>query len=514
MKELYSLFVPIKLIKVTSEIISYLFKSIIKYWFLFCPLLIILTFIICKYLQTLFFKHYFLIIGFGLFVCAIPGFILILKRHLTIKKYKVSENSILISDCLLIKQNTYIDLDIESDSIRLKLIEQIKNIRETYYPFKIPFLEIEIIHHSKLFYLLKDFNSIKKTYYKEVENNKSIALLLIFKNELNQKIEFDIIPRQDFHFKPLNDVINTFSNLNISNEGFNTNYIIEVAKIFISMIAYGSLKLFDIETQHKIIDDNQKIMISAIDILINKIKPEPIAEILHFKKNYKCEFERTKGLIFQEQREFYGALHHVFNATEVNPFFPCDTYDEFKEQYTLKYILRFPSIILALKNSELLTEELKFYSTNLNAETMFNKIFERIKYPQTPFYSEIISQISKEANSPEIDKLIKNKLNSDFCEVPINELIKGEVLKLIPMEGKGNGTEEIYFDRIPEVINCYRKVLESDQDFIIMNIKLSVMLQKYYWEQPQTNFSKQRIDESVELMQRGFSIFRKYNLIN
>jgi hypothetical protein len=352
MKDFFTLFASVKIIKIGSELISYFIRSTIKYWLAFCLTGIFVFIIIYKYLQVSFPQHYFLIVGLGIFISALPGFIFNLKKKFTVRKYNISENNILISDFLLIKENQYINLDIESEQIRLKLIPEFKKINENYYPFVSHLCETEIIHHPKLFYLMKNVGSIKKSFYDEVENNKAIALLMISKNELSKKIEFDVILKQGFHFDLVNDVINTFSNLSILNEGFNKDYIIGVAKIFVSMIAYGSLNLFDLELQHSILDDNKKIIMSAVDIIINKIKPEPLDEIVNFKNKYDCEFERTKGLILLKQKEFHGALNHIFNAIRINPFFPFNTYHDFKEEYTMKNVLKFSSLKLALGKSE------------------------------------------------------------------------------------------------------------------------------------------------------------------
>ena len=265
MKDLLTLFASVKVIKLFGEVFSYLLRSIFKYWWSFIIIASPITILLYKYGSSIFLSHYLLITGFCFVLSSIPGFVLGLRKDLKVKNYRLTTDCLIINECLIIKNNEYIDLDIDSQDIILKLRQEMSYIRQHFSSFKMPFLTILLPSHNRIFYLLKDIVKLKQFLLKEIIFNNILASLLIIKKETTKTIEFDVIHIPIPQFDIINNFIATFSNLNIKNEGFHKDYIIEVTKIFISIYATGSINLHEIEEQHKILDDNRKIMLSALD---------------------------------------------------------------------------------------------------------------------------------------------------------------------------------------------------------------------------------------------------------
>lgn len=512
MKEILP-FLPLRLIKISQVALSYLVSSILKYWWLFIPFSCIVSFCIYKYFNVFFITHQIETIIFCILMSSIPGLIFGLKQDFKIRKYKLSDAAITINNSLVIKNDEYLDIDINSPDILLKLSQQVNYINSHYISYKNGFLNVLLVSRKRIFYLFKDTLGLKSFLSREIEKNKILASLLIIKNEATAKIEFDVIFIPTPQFDSIRDFINTFSNLTIENQGFNKDYIIEVAKIFITIYATGSLNLHSNENQHKILDDNRKIMLGSLENIVNKIKPVPVDGISRFKNGWECEFERIRSIVLIEQKEYYGAARHVFNAIKLNPFHPYHDYEEFKEEYSLKNASEFSKRMIEVgKDLKKAGEE---NIDNFNEEEMKNKgaeIYGRRRYPEMPLFQEIICQIIKEASSEKLNKVIEAFLDTDFCESPMKELIKGDCIKYIPTTNKEK-IQELYIERFPAIIQCYRNVLSLDPNFSYMYVKLSSILFMYSTTLSDDNMIKKLVEESMELFNKGIDMYARLGLM-
>ncbi len=511
MKEILA-FLPFRLIKISQVLFTYILSSMVKYWWLFIAFLYGTSFFVYRYFIRFFITHQIETVIFCILISSIPGVIFGLRHDFKVKNYKLKAATITINNCLVLKNDEYLDIDINSKDILLKLWQQIDYFNNQYISYKIGFLNVLLVSRKRIFYVFKDILSLKSFLSTEIKSNNILASLLVIKNEVTGKIEFDVIFIPTPQFDIIRDFINTFSNLTIENQGFNKDYIIEVSKIFIAIYATGSLNLNTIENQHKILDDNRKIMQTSFEIIVNKIKPVPIEGVMRFKKGWECEFERIRSIILTIQKEYYGALRHVFNAIKLNPFHPYRDYEEFKEEYSLKNASEFSKRLIEVTKD--LKETGEENMENFDEEEMKNKgteIYQRRKYPEMPLFQEIICQIIKEANSEKLDQTIEDMLNTDFCESPMRELIRGDCIKYIPTPNKEK-IQELYIERLPVIIECYRKVLSLDPNFSYVYVKLSSILFMYSTTLSDENKIKKLIEESMELFNNGIDMYTRLGL--
>ena len=112
-----------------------------------------------------------------------------------------------------------------------------------------------------------------------------------------------------------------------------------------------------------------------------------------------------------EQKEYFGAIRHLFNAIKLKPFYPYLSYEEFKEEYMLKNASELSNTIVQVRESLRKSDEkINIKCDDEKLELAGKENYGRRKYPEMPLFQEIITEIVKRANSERLNKLIEKKL--------------------------------------------------------------------------------------------------------
>jgi len=200
------------------------------------------------------------------------------------------------------------------------------------------------------------------------------------------------------------------------------------------------------------------------------------------------------------------AINHLFKALKTNPYYPFTDYKSWKSETIKSYVISISSILPEVVE-DLKKEQIKEEDT-YNEEEILNiymNAVSQIEFPHMVSYTSLIIDIIEQAESEYLNKIIEEKLREDICESPIQNYIKGEILKYLP-----KGTERInklYTDRLDDVISEFKKVLEIDEDFPLMNNKYGTMLLFKEIENGSSEFSN-----SMHYIEKGFEYFSKYGM--
>lgn len=111
-----------------------------------------------------------------------------------------------------------------------------------------------------------------------------------------------------------------------------------------------------------------------------------------------------------------------------------------------------------------------------------------------------------------INEVIDEYLKTDFCASPLKELIKGDVLKFLPIDLKSGQSDDIQIQRCPEVIKNYESVLKFHDDFAYMHIKLAMVRLHYYSSLPISPLVEDELDKTNRILMRGFHLFSELGI--
>lgn len=499
-----------QIIAIIGALFKFFINSIIRYLWLFFLILFTSVYFVLKF-NLLSIDSHFVIYPICLIIFAgIPGSFINFARSITLNR-QLTGLSLSINEVITIKENEYLDLGFASSNISTQIENEIKSLKSNYSSQALPDILIYVRRRPRLFYLFQNSTSLLNIIRKENEASGIKFSLLITENEKEGQIEFDIIGIRKKGYTIMEDFKSTFSNLTLRNYANRKKLIIEVSKIFISMVSIGSLyDIPEIRMRHALISTNEKILFAGIDSVIKLCTDENSPEILAFKTGWQCEIEILRAHLLLEQAEYIGALKCIFSALSLDPLHPYKSFEEFKDDYNKYNVHGFLSFYqffyeeFVKRGEKIRPLESTIYESKI--------LYNSMKIPGRPFLHEMILKIQKEAASPMINNVIDEYLKTDFCTSPLKELIKGEVLKFLPIDLTSSQSDDIQIQRCPEVIKNFESVLIFDEHFAYMHIKLAMVRLHYYSSLPASPLVEAELEKTNTIFMRGTHLFAELGI--
>jgi tetratricopeptide (TPR) repeat protein len=380
-----------------------------------------------------------------------------------------------ITECVKIKEKEYLNIDYDTDRMVQRQVKEFHDIVTACYPFHMGQVNVSIIRRPRLFYLFNDLFSLKRNLESLLKPAGFSCILVIIKDVDSRKLHFDAItPAGAFNsISTLNEFAELFD-FPVTNEGIYDDYVIAVSKIFLSIIGQSVLDYnisqgrFDIG--HRVIDDCKQLFTASMNKVDALLKDDRQAERDTFKRIILCNFERYTAIMYLNQKEYLTAVSCLFSAIKLNPYFPYNDQAEHRDAFNKRYTA-------TVSNAASHFEE-----AMLNGESEESLVVERTKslelaksvdYTSTKDFEHLLKEIILEANSTGVNSKIESSLAKDFIEEPIQHLIRGEVLKYLPL---GNAKhDQIYIKRLPSVISEFELLIKKDPEFIITYTRLGAL---------------------------------------
>jgi len=468
---LLTVFLPKHIVTLIRELMKFIFISLIKYWYLTLSISGLITFINFKtnYLYLGQLSSYKFILIVILLVMIFVSIFALLRELL--KKY--DPINIAIYGCFSVKENEYLTIDIDSESLNEKIENEMEKITSSFYSYRNKFIKTNNVILPKFLPIFLGTSGLNKFLRKRVAKTKHLATLHFIRDVNKQNVLAIINYDRDnlSNIDPISNAERLINNLS-ADKDLSSSKIIELS-VKVYLLLFGQ-SLTDLMLEgkkykeiHYILDDTEK--------LIDSIRTDAEnLSIIHksFLDNFLCFWtgyvERYKAVLLLEQKQFSGAVQHIIKSIKLNPYFPYDNYISLKHDYTKKYGIALTPTINA--TSKILETEIdvKAYD-DVKAE-----LVKQVQYVETSFNYEIINCILQNDSSEKTVELILNEFDSLDKNNPFILLTKSEVIKYVK-----KGTEkfnEIYVERFDEIIELLREITKLDRDFPLINTKLGMMV--------------------------------------
>jgi len=490
---LLTIFLPKQIQVLIREFVRFIFKSIFKYWYL------VILIAACCFLFNFYTKNVYLgentSIRFILTTFVIVILIISCLGVFKILFKRFKPINIAIYGCYSIKENEYLTIDIDSESLNDIIEKTIKDATSNVFTYRKNLIKIIQVSIPKFIPILLGYKKFNDFVRKRVDLNNHLATLHFIRDINTQNVRAIInYGKQGLtNIEPIKNAEKLITNLSLDPNLNNIKSIELSVKIFLLLFGQSVIdflidnKEFDIA--HNILDDTEKLI---VEIKTDSIEiPEKLrTSIENFLSVWLGNVERYKAILLIDQKQFSGAIKHIIKSIKLNPYYPYDNYISLKQDITKKY---------AIEMIPALNENQKVLETGVSDEVN-NKVKEnlltQIKYVETTFNYEIIKEILLKANSKEIEDLLVEELKNSDKNNPFVLYIEYEVIKYIK---KGDDKfNEMYVARFDDCINLLYEILKLDSDFPLIYTKLGTML-----------FMKGVHFSDDELIERGGKEYKK-----
>lgn len=512
MKEWVDLLAPKRVIKILVEFVTLLFDALLKktYIFLMYASVILLVYFACLFFDILpsnFPAAFAIACLVSLSVCAF-----ILYRN---------ENEIVGSDVgynvgflelLTIESEDEIYKTVSSHKITKQLRREFGILSASVPPYNNRLINPVLVTKPRLYYHFHDLNGLATDLNKYINPNGFLCMLLSTHDKINNRLEFDILYAQIFNSDSLFVDFKAALNTQVYEELNVVEYTANASLFFACCISQGVL---DALISFEKLNDGLFIIDECTSIF-KKVERNFKASITeaHFERIkplfdlMESNLERYRAIFFLNKGNYEFAVQYLFKSVRINPYFPYNNYEDFRLAYGKRYV-----VAVSEQSGEYIDEGKK----EEHKEKVLKKNMELIQsmdYSMTPFFDDILKEIIMRASSEELSNQILDLMSNGFCKEPINHLIRGEILKVIPLEGSEK-INELYIARIPESIAEFEKVLEYDSSFVIMHSKIGALKLNYLMslDAPFENLENE-VKEAVSLIAKGQELFHRLGAID
>lgn len=471
---LVNIFFPTNVTLFIEKLLTYSLDSIFKYWYITGSL--VLALLACK--KKLGKKA---MITLLVVILTLPFFIASYRDLFT----PTPLETIAFAGCYTTNNIGVLDRNPESKFIESLLASKIKSAMKEHEFFNSNFIEIDFYEQPIPSFLLPLFgvNGFRDFIKWKMGKNYASCLYLV-RNLLDNRIQvvFEINNKVFGSYNLLTrDVVN-FSLLS-NDPNVNINDLIEMlGDYFVAVMGQSYLDIIitrgKYDLANHIINDTGK----KITKVFHSVDPSYECNQRNLRKmlnSWMAHLERERSLIHQENLRYYEAFHHLFKSIEYDPYFPYETCEEFKEQYTKSHILK-------VKKEE--------FSPDLKV---------------IPTYDLLLNLIRDVTMGGNLSRLIIGLIEENAALLgeknePMFKLFASDILKYLPQgELKIN---KIYLDRFPTCKTYLEQATKLDPYFDIAYIKLASLVQLEGIVED--DFSK--IDESYKLLKKGINAYYQY----
>ncbi len=505
MSDFFSVLIPKRFWKFFTEFILYMLSAALQYW----KITLVLYVLVGLLISTLKIEHatWYVLSFLLLFPVAIATIIQLSRDFAEEPISEIPQFGEL--ECVFISDKDHFEVNFTSKSLLANSKRRIDYLANSISIFGDGFFNYNFITYPKFYYYLISPQHLNNLIQKKVSQNY-LSILQVTVNALNFKVDVKFNVNVDLYsnVKPFQDLEEIFSRVDLRSEKHLEAFIEDVSQFYKAVIAHGFLDMLlngeHFEKAHQLIDENHKIINNALVRLREYVSDESIPKVNELEKFWECEFERYRGITFALSENFIQAVVHLFKAIKLNPYYPFSDYTAWKGEtikaYAIELSSSYSKISEELEDTELDKEdESEWKQLDYNMLSQVSKL----EFPGAVSYISLITNILEQAEAESINKLVEEKLQTNFCESPMQNYIRGEVLKYLP-----KGTEKIeklYIDRLGEIIQQFEKVIEIDDDFPLIHSKYGTMLLFKEFSQGTNNY-----DLSMIHFKKGLEFFSKF----
>lgn len=461
-----STFLPKHIQALVRAIAQFSAKSIVKFWHTFILVFSILVFIIFRLSQLNVWNL------LGILLLSIISTTVFSILLFTYKKFTLF--NIAMYGCFSVRENDYLIVDIDSEELNQKINHELSIISKSHYSFKNEIVKVPMISLPDFIPILLGYRNLNNFIKKSLKRNNIFASLHFYRN-VNSKIIQPVIYFNEEHFSNPEyiDNITTLFNEIANNTEFSNSKIIELSTNIYFLIFGQMSNDFLIDSRnfhiiHLIIDDSEKI-ISEIEKSISDLSEKSKTKIYLLLDQQKSTLERYRAIAFLEQKQYSGAIQHIFKSIKANPFYPYENYKEAKRNFNSIYGIEISNIL----QSDAMKPFAKDIDINKLKQTK-RQLENQIKYKDATFNYEIVKEILRCDPSDLVIKDIEKELSLLSEDDVFSLITKVEILKYLKKgEDKFN---EIYIERFDECINILRKSLKIDSENLLIKMKLGTLL--------------------------------------
>jgi hypothetical protein len=511
MKEWFELLATKKTLKIIGEFFSYSVVASLKLIYLYIPTVVaicLLGYVINTKLADK--VSYFTIILCAFIGALILPFGILYRRDLKIKVRKEGF-SVGYLELITVKEGEEIHKDLTTTKANIKIEYSFQNLILNIPPYNMNLVTPILIKRPKLRYLTRDFNGLLQDLSPYVNPHGFLTILIPFKDAINNRLEFEILSAKIFTSESVFSEFKEMFDISLNDTINIEEYLLDAVTIFNCLICQTT---FDLLIENEKSNDGLKIVNECISIFNSSCNrvivnfPEAgKTKFISYRMRFESNLERYKAVFLLNLAKYDLAIPPAFKAIKLDPYFPYKNYEEFKHAFSKRYIIEISSSAINFMEPE----DQEKNKDRIGRET--KNLMKTIEYSDSPFHYELIREIILRADAPSTNSIIDRFLLENFCDIPMQNIIRGEVLKVMP---KGSDKNDILFiERIPECVAEFQKVLDNDAEFVIMFSKIGALeftraLNTEMAEPEQMEL----IERSVGLIKRGQDLFHELGMLD
>ncbi len=462
--------------KQISEIIYDLLRQCVRYWYISISaiaLSILFNYVLDNQYLGAWISYKFIGITIGWTISLIALYAIFKLRY-----KKTAAFEIAIYGCYTAEKD-FVLIDTEAQYWNDHIASICKSVHDTHFTFRQNIIQVKFIEIPNFLVIIWGITRLNRFIKRRNRSDKHLASLHFIRAFNGGRITPYINCTEEIQNSALIDnamsVLSTFS----TDKSAETAKVIEISTktsllLFSQMLNDFLFNENNFQEVHYILDDSLKLILNIKNdtSFLSSNSKSALGKLLDFWEGY---IEQYKTTLLIEQNELNGALKHLFKSISLNPYYPYDSYNALKHDYTKIYVLNMAPLMKEVSDevekidpkfdSKLDLEQIDFVSEQLS---------QQVAYIDVPFLYILIQRILK-TNPPQrvVDQLIL-RLNDLDENIPFNLMIKCESIKYI--KAGNEKLNEIYVGRLDECIRLMRKIIAIDNEFPLARTKLATYL--------------------------------------
>jgi hypothetical protein len=424
--------------------------------------------------------------------------------------------AIAVAGCYSITSSEYLNIDADAEYIDSLMEKAFSEIQRRHIAYTEQHIPVEYFIPPSFLPPLLGVKGLNKFFRWKIKKHHFAAVLYIFRNIGKQNFQVIILSREDIftNTSPFDKLGKDFSS--ISNDSqVNIATVAEASVMFYALIS-GQLLLDALleEKQysliHTIITDSKVLLNKTFTDINFSETTQTVKRISRMRNFWTSSFDRFQAITLLEQKEYYGALKSILNAIKISPYYPFDSYEEYKLHTTQEYIISISHIIHD-NNDFFKGLDIGTSIDKLELQRQIETIARGLEVRNFKTNIEIAVDIIMVAQNTEVFLFLEQNFDK-FIGKDINDalfgLYKYELFKFIPKgEAKVN---ELYVERIPECKEYLLASIASDPGFLIIYLKLGML---YFFEASEyPDRTEQGFSQMAEYIKQGIHIYASLGL--
>ncbi len=414
--------------------------------------------------------------------------------------------------CYTIKESNILVTDISSDSIDEIIESSIINIKSTVTSYAQNHIPIRFIKIQRYNVPILGIKGINKRLKGRLHKQRHLSSIHFTIDTSTHKLSVIVnhnhtILSNTQLFQYIDDTLSDIATDNVDNK-HKVDVIIKIyLAIYSQILTDHNIEIGNNVFAHQILDDTKKIMID-IKHRCKDLSQAKQKKVLDFLNIWGSHIERERAIILINQKEYTGAVKHIFNSMKLNPNFPYQDFDSLKIDYAKRYASEF-SISLNETRDAMIENGFKEEEVGPKVDDTYREaILIDVLFKDMPYNYAIVKDIMSLAYEHYTDtqlqhfiSLVESELSVLDYTQPFNLLAKSEIIRYLKKgEEKVN---EVYLERMSECINPLKELINIAPDFVITYSKLGSLMFLY----GAAINDQEMIDKGMEYFLQGNHMF-------